>query len=116
VDPHKTLWRSCAEDRLLAVNAFNNRILQESVFPARANRLQIEETNSSGQCNHMKVVHHVSNHSETDGVVRHFRFTPTTKTGLELVRDSKQFIVIEGTLALLFSPWPHFFLLLANRS
>jgi len=44
VDSRKTLWRSCAEDRLLAVSAFNNLILEEFVFPARANRLQIEDT------------------------------------------------------------------------
>ncbi|MFC1507299.1 hypothetical protein ACFLQ6_09560 [Thermoproteota archaeon] len=33
-----------------------------------------------------------------DGAVGHFRFTPNTKTGLELLSDSKQFITIEAKM------------------
>lgn len=33
-----------------------------------------------------------------DGVVGYFRFTPNTKTGLELLSDSKQFIAIEAKM------------------
>ena len=37
-------------------------------------------------------------HTHADGVVGHFRFTPTSKTGLELVSDSKQFVVVEAKM------------------
>jgi len=37
-------------------------------------------------------------HSHADGVIGHFTFTPETKTGLELVPDSKQLIVIEAKM------------------
>jgi len=37
-------------------------------------------------------------HTHADGVVGHFKFTPTTKTGLELIPDSKQFIVVEAKM------------------
>jgi hypothetical protein len=37
-------------------------------------------------------------HTHADGVIGHFRFAATTKTGLELVPDSKQFIVIEAKM------------------
>jgi hypothetical protein len=37
-------------------------------------------------------------HTHADGVIGHFKFAPTTKTGLELLADSKQFIVIEAKM------------------
>lgn len=37
-------------------------------------------------------------YAHADGVVGHFRFKPTTKAGLGLVPDSKQFIVIEAKM------------------
>jgi hypothetical protein len=36
--------------------------------------------------------------THVDGVVGHFRFAPTTKTGLELRADSKQFVAIEAKM------------------
>ena len=46
--------------------------------------------------------HHGDELAETrthaDGVVGHFRFTPETKIGLEIVADSKQFIIMEAKL------------------
>ena len=71
----------CLPFRFLPASKWFSEALLYSPFLARHHGDELAET-----------------HTHVDGVVGHFRFTPETKTGLEIAPDSKQFIVIEAKM------------------
>jgi hypothetical protein len=72
---------SCIPFSFLLGSKWFSEAMLPSPFPPRSRPDQLAET-----------------WTHLDGVVGHFKFTENTRVGLELVRDSKQFVVIEAKM------------------